>query len=368
LPYQETVISMSFLKGPRNYAFINARVRGIRSKMLTISQYEKLIQASDLDEAVRLLSATPYWDELSKVLSQPPIDMEEVDAMLRQIYAKEVKSLAKSLPKKVSEFVLKYLKGAYYYSNIKTIIKIINSGEPRDHIRKHLVALTLEEGEEYDHLLAAQNVPQLVDRIPDPRLRRRLQEALQKYEATGSTMPFEAELNKYFFHDEIWKAIRNYLDRTDQKYAREFFGLRIDLTNIMTVIRAKLQGIEPQIIEDLLIPVTHRATLIARSLLAVRNIEEALNMLTTTPYRELAHRIKEAYEKSPTITSVEHAFEEYSIQTTYLSVIGYPFHIGTVLAYLDLKYYELRNIKIILVGKSEGVNPATIRELIVITP
>ncbi|GEM_PF-1367028 len=358
---------MSFIKGPKNYAFANARVKGLKSKMLTISQYERLIQASDLDEAVRFLGATPYWDELSRVALQPPIDMEEVDAALRQIYAKEVKSITKSLPKNIGDFVLKYVNGSYYYRNLKAIIRVVHSGEPRDHVRKHLVALTPEEGEEYERLLAVQSIPQLVDKISDSYLRRRLQEALQRYEATRSTMSLEAELDKYFY-DEIWKTMRRYLDNVDQRYARYFFGLRIDLTNIMTVIRAKLQGVEPQIIEEMLIPVSHRVYLIARNLLAMRNLEEALNMLAATPYRELAHRVKEAYEKSPTLTSVEHAFEEYYLQTTFLSVIGYPFHIGTVLAYLDLKYYELRNIKIILVGKSESVNPTTIRELIVITP
>lgn len=357
---------MSFLKGPRDYAFVNARIRGLKSKMLTISQYEKMIQASDLNEAINILSTTPYWDELSGFLSQPQVDMEEVDAALRRIYTREMSSLIKGLPKKIKDFALKYLKGAYYYSNLKTIIRAIHSGEPRDHVKKHLVALTPEESEEYERLLAAQNITQLVDRISDPRLKKRLQEALQSYEATRSTIPLEAEIDKHFYSD-IWEAIRR-LDRADQKYAYELFRLRIDLSNIMTVIRAKLRGIEPQMIENLLIVVTLQAALVARSLLAARNVEEALNMLATTPYRELAHRLKEAYEKSPTVMSLEHAFEEYSIQETYLLTVGYPFHIGTVLAYFDLKYYEIRNIKIILVGKSEGVNPSVIRELILVTP
>nr|HDO80539.1 hypothetical protein [Candidatus Bathyarchaeota archaeon] len=351
--------------GASEYAFINARVRGLKSKMLTLSQYEKLIQASDLDEAVRFLSATPYWGELSKALSQPPIDVDQVDIALRRTYAKEIKSLINSAPAKAKKFLLKYQK-RFHYENIKAILRVIHSGESKDQARKHLVVLAPEEDAEYERLLTAQTIPQLVDRIPDPRLRRQLQDALQMYEATRSTMPLEVELDKYFYK-EIWTAI-DHLRAMDRRYARAFFGLRIGIINIMTVIRAKLQGIEPQIIESLIIPITYQAAPVVRELLTARNIEEALNMLIATPYRELAHKVREAYRKSPTLSSVEHAFEEHLVQTAYLSMAGFPFQIGTVLAYLDLKYYELRNIKIIIIGKEENVNPATIRELLVVIP
>lgn len=356
---------MSSLSSPRDYAFLNARIRGLKSKMLTISQYEKLIQASDVDEAIRLLSTTLYWNTLSKVLA-PPVDMEQVDAALKHVYVNEVRSLIKNAPLKARKLLSKYQKRVYY-DNIKVILKVIHSGESIDIARKHIIALTPEENAEYERLLMTQSIPQLVDRLPDLKLRKKLQDAIQKYEAIKSTILLETELDRYFYQHEIWDTIK-YLTSTDKKYARDFFGTRIEILNILTVIRAKLQGLEPQLIESILIPVSHKTVSIAREVLTARNLDEVISMLSATPYRELAHRVKEAYDKSPTISSIEHAFEEYLIQTSYLSIIGFPFHIGTVLAYLDLKYYELRNIKIILVGKKEGVSPTTIRELLIITP
>jgi vacuolar-type H+-ATPase subunit C/Vma6 len=44
--------------------------------------------------------------------------------------------------------------------------------------------------------------------------------------------------------------------------------------------------------------------------------------------------------------------------------MGYSFHIGIALAYLNLKFYELRNIKASIIGKYENIPVQKIRNVL----
>ncbi|MHA1581624.1 MAG: V-type ATPase subunit [Candidatus Baldrarchaeia archaeon] len=44
---------------------------------------------------------------------------------------------------------------------------------------------------------------------------------------------------------------------------------------------------------------------------------------------------------------------------------GYPFYIGSILCYLNLKWFEVKNLKTIVVGKEERVIPLHIRKYLI---
>ncbi|MEM3526199.1 MAG: V-type ATPase subunit, partial [Candidatus Jordarchaeaceae archaeon] len=103
-----------------------------------------------------------------------------------------------------------------------------------------------------------------------------------------------------------------------------------------------------------------------RECAAASDVDGVLNILSVSEFRYLAYRAKEVYEQTKSLFAIEHAFNEYFTQIVYSQLLGFPFHIGVPLAFLELKSQEIRNIKIIIVGKVEAVEPSKIRDLLII--
>lgn len=353
---------MSFLSSG-NYASINAKVRALKSRMLTIGDYEKLVQAVDVDETVRLLNATSYGEVLSKADLRFPLDTVEVDKLLSGEINKTLDLVISASPFNVRSYLKPYQK-KLYYDNLILLINAVHFKTPAQTVLQYLIPLSPQEMDEYKNLLNLQTVYQVIDLIKDPETKQILLGAMPDYESLNLPIVFEAALERSVYKT-LWRKIVT-LNATDRRYAQKLIGTKIDVMNMLIIMRAKSQGLQPQTIENLILPIFFRAENSIIESIAARDIEEVLNILSVSEYKYLAYTAKEAYGHNKSISAIEHAFEEYTTQLAYTLMIGDPFHIGVPISFLDLKKNEVRNIKIILFGKVEKVEPRVIRELIII--
>ncbi|MGQ9719982.1 MAG: V-type ATPase subunit [Candidatus Jordarchaeum sp.] len=353
---------MSFLSSG-HYASINAKVRALKSRMLTIGDYEKLVQAADIDEAVRLLNATSYGEVLARADLRFPLDTIEVDRVLSEELNKTLDLVVSSSPYNVRSYLKPYQK-KLYYDNLILVINAVHFKTPAQTVLQYLIPLSPKEMDEYKNLLNMQTVYQVIDLVKEPQTKQILQDTIPEYESIKSPIVFEAALERSVYKT-LWNKIVT-LNATDRRYAQKLIGTKIDLMNILIIMRAKTQRLQPQTIENLILPTFYRAENSIIDSIAARDIEEVLNILLVSEYKYLAHMAKEAYGENKSTSAIEHAFEEYSTQLAYTLMVGDPFHIGVPIAFLDLKKNEIRNIKIILFGKVEKVEPRVIRDLLII--
>ncbi|MHA1210180.1 MAG: V-type ATPase subunit, partial [Candidatus Freyarchaeota archaeon] len=346
-----------------HYASINAKVRALKSQMLSIGDYEKLVQAVDIDEAIRLLNTTPYGEVLSKADLRYPLDPTELDRVLSEGLLKIYNLVINSSPRNVRNYLKPYCK-KLYYDNLVLILNAVHFKTPAQTVMRYLIPLTPKEMDEYKNLLNMQTIYQVIDLIRDPETKQILQEVLPDYEALNLPIVFEVALQRSVYKS-LWRNIVT-LDLTDRRYAQKLIGTKIDVTNILIIMRGKSQGLEPLTIENLILPTFYRAEHAIRECIGAQDIESILNILSVSEYRDLAYKVREAYMENRSISTIEHAVEEYLTQQAYTAMIGYPFHIGVPIAFLDLKRNEIRNIKIILFGKVEKVEPRVIRDLLII--
>ncbi|MEX2722395.1 MAG: V-type ATPase subunit, partial [Candidatus Freyarchaeota archaeon] len=325
--------------------------------------YEKLVQSTNVDDAVRLLGATPYAERLAQVELKPPYDLVQIDRVLSEEFIRTFDLLLNSFMGKAKPFLKNY-REKFYYDNLKIIINAVTSRTPKQTALQYIVSLSQKEAEEYSILLDSQNINQLIDQVRNRRAKKALTAAFPLFESLKTPLLLENALDKEIY-GELWANIKN-LSRSDKKYAKTIIGTKIDILNILTILRSKALKLRTDIIEQLILPIFYKSERTIRECVAASDIDGVLNTLSVSEFRYLGYRAKEVYEQTKSIFSIEHAFNEYLIQIIYSQLLGFPFHIGVPIAFLELKSQEIRNIKIIIVGKVEAVEPSKIRDLLTI--
>lgn len=345
------------------YAQINAKVRALKSKMLTIGDYERLVQAGNIDDVVRLLSATPYGEKIAQVDLRPPVDLELMDRILSEELIMSFDLIINSSSGTAKEY-LKLYKEKFYFDNLKVIINAVHSKTPKEKAMQYILSLSPKETEEFSSLLDSQNVYQVIDQVKNRKAKEALAEALPQFESIKMPIVLENALDAKIFGD-LWRNIKK-LGQTDRGIVKSIIGTKIDVINILTTLRCKSLEIRPEIIDQLILPVFHKAEQSIRESIGAQNLEGVLNILSVSDYRDLAYRAKDAYEEEKSVFHIEHALNEYYTQIIYSMLVGFPFHLGVPISYLELKSQEIRNIKIIIVGKVEAIEPSKIRDLLII--
>jgi V/A-type H+-transporting ATPase subunit C len=87
--------------------------------------------------------------------------------------------------------------------------------------------------------------------------------------------------------------------------------------------------------------------------------------LQESSYGPLIARSWEAYELHQTLYTFEHSFLEQIRSDSIDALLGYPFHFGIVLGYLNLKWFEIVNLKALMNGKADQIDPNVIRRVLI---
>jgi V/A-type H+-transporting ATPase subunit C len=351
-----------FISLPRRYAYLNAKIRALISKMLSAGDYEKMLQADTFEESARILVATSTGGELVEVLTKPQVDLLEIDQALTGAYVKTFRMISSYAPKQARLFLETYFKKTDI-DGLKTVIRSVHNRLPKEEALKFVIATSEKKRTEFARLLEAQSVGQLVEEVQDKLLRGALSTALPLYESTHSTVPLEAALDKMLYR-LLWIQIKKKLRSLDRDHAEVLVGTRIDLNNMLVALRSRDLNLGMSALEVLMIPVNYKLKLGLDEIAKTRTALEVLSLVGTGVYREIAQQGRELYEKEPDITQIEGLADRYIAHQSFKEFTGFSFHIGIALSYLNLKFYELRNIKASIIGKYENIPIQKIRNVL----
>lgn len=351
-----------YIRQPRSYAYLNAKIRALISKILSAGDYEKILQADTFEESVRLLSTTSTGGELTDVLTRQQVDLFEIDQALSNVYVKSFKMISGYAPKQAKLFLQTYF-SKIDLDGLKTLIRAVHNGIPKGEALRFIITTSEKKRNEFSRLAESQSVAQLVEEVQDRVLRQALTGALPLYESTHSTVPLEASLDKTLY-TLLWEQLLK-LRSIDKGHAKSLVGARIDLSNMLIALRSRDLNLSSSALELLMIPVSYKLKISSDEIAKTRNVGELLNIFSGTPYKDVAQQARELYEKEPDITQIESLSDRYIAHQSFREFAGYSFHIGIALAYLNLKFYELRNIKASIIGKYERIPAQRIRNVLI---
>ncbi|MCK5240254.1 MAG: V-type ATPase subunit [Candidatus Thorarchaeota archaeon] len=352
-----------FSSAANQFGFVNARIRGMMSRFLRLDTYESLLQSKSYDEFIKMLAGTYYGPIISKAHPSGVPTPDELALILSNNFAEVSHNLTKSLSGKVNDFATAYMK-MFLAESVKSMIRGIYVGLDKEEILRFAVPTSPEQAEEFEQLAEARSVQSFVDELPYWDLKISLLTKMPQFDELSSTAPLEVAVESWFLRN-LMKVLTEF-PKEDQKRALDIVEARVDLRNVLTMLRALALQLESRAIDISLVEFTGRSRSLMENIRSKPNWREVISALEATRYSELAGRIARMYEESNSLVSVELAIEDYIAQRVKQQLTAYPFHLGTVIGFFNLKFYETRNIRSIAVGIERGESAENIRNVITI--
>jgi len=344
------------------YSFINAKIRGYKADMLTSEHWDALLGARDMYAALRVLDATSYADIVKDFdETASPRDVEQT---LQLDFSRVLSEINADVPKG-SQPLMNWITRKFQREVVKPILRLYVTEKDPGLAERLLVPVDPFSTEILLDLLTAKDLNEFVDKIPDRYFKKIIGDHLSQYEETGRLVIIEQAIDADILNNLFSLAQKQ--KGLDKDVTSKLVGVEIDLVNLMTTLRTHFLGIEHAEAESLLLDSEYRLprTLCIEALYA-RSFEERVRKLQESSYGPILARSWEAYEVYETLYTFEHSFHEQIRVNSIDALLGYPFHLGIILGYLNLKWYEIVNLKALMNGKADQIDPNTIRRVLIL--
>jgi len=345
-----------------DYGYVNARLRGMKSRLLGPELLESLIHKPDTDAIITELEKTPYREELEKASVQHA-GLACLEVALRMDIARTFRKIYSLFEEEKEEKYARILLNRWDVHNIKTILRGKNIHEPSSEILGCLIP-----GGELDEATLVELVKQpdvrgVIDLMATWRIiySLPLTQHFKEFSEKRDLAVMEYALDKFFFENAL-EAIQD--ETYDDRIMREMVTTEIDVTNIRSVLKMIRDRIPVEEAEEILIP---GGTLKVKRLMALvkaGTIRDAMKQLAGTPY-EFVGQVPEETFKQEKISVFEKELERYLIRKGIGWSLGDPLTIAIAIGYVWAKFTEVTNIRIIARLKMADVSEKTIREELV---
>jgi V/A-type H+/Na+-transporting ATPase subunit C len=350
------------LRAANEYGFVNARIRGMKSRFISVGVYESLLQAGSYQDFIKMLSGTYYGSVIAKHSPSAVPSPDQLALILSQDFADVSANLSRSLTGKIGAFTDTYLE-LFYAESIKSIIRGIHVELDTDEILRFSIPSSPTEATLFETLINAGSVNKMIDLLPQWDLKVALLTRLPSYQEYDSTAPLEVAVEEWYLR-KMSDALLVF-SKSEQKKVLDILEARVVLRNVLTGIRATLLGLEPRVVELSLVRFP-RVRDLADVIPSATTWREVVAKLDNTRFSQFGGRIARMYEDTDDLGDVELAIEDYIAQRIKLQLTAFPFHLGTVIGFFSLKQYEIRNLRSIAVGVERGESAEIIRRMITI--
>lgn len=327
-----------------DYGYINARVRGMKSRLLGPEFYAGALEATDFRAFLSALAQSPYVRELEEAQSRYQGLKALDDALSRNFYqaARSILSFSDGKPHRLISLLLL----RYDLNNIKAIARAQHAGRSLEETQEVFFPAGELKPAVLENAAAAPDMTAAAQALSATPLKSAFIKAAQAYQADGDLYQLELALDRAYFR--ILFEVLEQLGAPADFVA--YLRLEVDATNLRTAL--KLQGSERS--AELFIPGGKQ---IGRSLFdaILSGASGALQGLSGTRFAAVA--------ETDSLAAAEKVIRGVLTQAAR-RLASDPLDIGVVAYYLRLKEAETARLRLIGRAKYYGVPRATLeREL-----
>ena len=345
-----------------SFAFAVSFVRALKSKLLTSSNLDMILKSKDEVDAIRVLSDTIYAPYVAKFIGKP-FDIKQFEDAIQESYHNDYARVVRATASATARDALTLIHRKHELNCLKMIFRCVMEGVPSEQAKDLITPM----GEyTYDHsleLLKIKDPGMIAEDIKDRKARRLVLDSLPECKKLGSTIPLEASIDKYYY-TSIWNVTQQ-LPRSDRAPVENILGIEIDSANLDILIRGKEAKIPASHLERFILPISYRLASEFEQAMNAPTAGDALRILSSGFYSVALQRAVETVKSVGSLFPVEVAMKRYLASENLSVFTGYPFHAGTLLAYLNLKLYQTQDVRGVVLGKRDGMTADKIRAFLI---
>lgn len=329
----------------RDLGYINARVRGMKSKLLGPAFTQAALEGSDFRAFVSALSQSPYMRELEEAQSRYE-GLAAVDSAVARNFYGTARSLLSFSDGKANE-VIGLLLLRYDLANVKAVARGKHAGKDADEIRGSLFpagelkpALLEEAAGAADMAAAAQ-----VLAFGKNELGRAFLKAARRYQEDKDLYGLELALDKAYFETLLTRAERVGAPAELVRHIRR----EIDATNLLTALKLRGRGVD----RSLFVPGGKEVPATLFDAVMAEGSEGALQALASTSFAAVA--------SAPDLGAAEGAVRAV-LDRSAKRLAADPLGFGVVVDFLRRKEAEAAKVRLLARGKYYGVPRAALEK------
>lgn len=322
-----------------DYIQSSATTRIYEKRLLGKEILSRLIDADDLDELERVLSETVYADSLAKQPDGAPLD-EFLSGELIDMFASMYKSV------KDKELV-EILAAEYIFHNLKTIMKANILNENLDHLLFNIG--------EHDYMALKGDLETEGRVRPDLPFAEYINAALDIYEETDDSQKLDMYMDQSMF-----RYIKELADKMDIPLINLYTQDNIDLQNLKMMGRGYRQNhrincVEEYMIEGGNIPV---------EFFEDNYFEDLDKTIGKLKKYRVYGTMEDGLDRMKEDDKLRHFNDATNLYLNALAKDGQRVTYGpeVLFSYMLAKANEIKVLRIIIIGKRNGLSPKEIRE------
>lgn len=349
-----------------DFDYGNARIRAMKSRLLTRRELEALVESRTLAAFINGLAQTAYRKAVEAALARAS-GMECIAEALRIDLVNTLGRVASFYPERAREMVNIALRG-YDLHNLKAILRGLDKNVPPGEILSALLPVGELKYATLVELSRAPGARGVVDMLASMNLpyARPLLRLRAEHPGAGVT-EMELALEKWHYQQAF-----NRLKETNQSETALFVALQLeaDIANVLTALRFAHAPGERRVVggrmgvldfERLFVgPGRLSFATLARAA-SQEKVAAAVEVLAGSPYEQSLRAGLEVYARSNRLSAFEKQLRKYRLHWLAALIIKDPLGIGVVLGYMSLKSNEISNLRWIANGINLGLKTEAIR-------
>ncbi|MFQ6055066.1 MAG: V-type ATP synthase subunit C [Methanosarcinales archaeon] len=336
----------------RKYAYITARVRSMKRKLIPKETYPKLLQM-DIPEIIRFIEESEYRqdvDELARSFSGIDLLEHALNRNLAMTYRKLI-----DISQEEAKFLITEYLRYWDIWNIKTILRGKYYGASEEEILDSVVSAGELRYRDLTSLVKIESIEEIIAELSNTPY----YEILKNYDG-GVLSNIEDELDKLYY----LRLLKSVGESQGDKLFLKFIRTEIDIKNLQNLFRLKKAEADKDIILNKLIPGGMELKQNDLNKLSSLSLQEFIKALESLPYWNAIADI--VSQESIPVGKIATRLNKYALD--YVSQIShyYPLSIVPILDYMISKKNEVTNIRIIARGKETNLPDNIIRDQLVI--
>ncbi|MDN5331299.1 MAG: V/A-type H+/Na+-transporting ATPase subunit [Tepidanaerobacteraceae bacterium] len=326
---------------PRDEEFLYAsgRIKTLENRLLGRSVIERVIEAENIESMLRVLSETDYAPEFEELESVYDFEKALENSMIRTL-----NTVRESLK---DHRIVRFFTLKYDFHNLKVVLKSRILGIDVQENFSKLGEVPVEELIKLGKGEGDAEVPESMKTAFDG--------AMRLYEETRDPQQIDLFLDRALFEELIGLT-----KKIGQEFLKDYLAASVDLINIKTVVRLKYMESDFRTLEKSLLPGGTIEPAFFEKYFQ-EPVNSLIEALSSSRYSRVVKEGLENWISTGSPAAYEKLSDDFLLGILKKGLYK-PFGLETVAGYIGAKENEIKILRVLMVGKINGISEDMIRE------
>lgn len=326
------------------YSNVISNVKIMEKKLLNTEQYNRMIEATSPDEAIKIIAQNGYdVNNLERAEDYEII----LNKSLKEVF-KELYSIAPDIN------VIDIMSLKYDFNNLKLILK--NKIVKTKDLEKLFIKYSNSNVDETNKAIETGIIKDL-----KPNIKEILSKILKDFNNEMDPQILDMQLDT-----DMYEEMNRILSLINNDFITNFIKQTIDVQNFKTFVRSKSMGKSNQFLKKAL--QKGGKIDIDTYIKSYDGSKDFADFISSLPQKfnykdisKIVSKVADDYATNGSLANMEKIFDNYLIEIIKNSKYTF-FGPDAIVSYIFAKEVEIRNIRTLMVGKISGVSPNDLKE------